>query len=159
MSAEIIGHLHSINASNGGVPKLPRTSGHIRTSGLEGDAQRDLRYHGGADRAVSLYSFDLIQALQAEGHAITPGSAGENLTLAGVDWRAMTPGARLEIGDVVIELTQPASPCTNIAGSFHNGSIVRISERKNPGWSRFYARVLKEGLVSVGDTVRFVTQC
>ena len=159
MGSEIVGYLHSINASNGGVPKRARSSVHIRTSGLEGDAQRDLRHHGGVDRAVSLYSFDLIQALQAEGHPIAPGSAGENLTLAGVDWSAMSPGARIEIGDVVLEVTQPASPCLNVAGSFRDGSIVRISDRKNPGWSRFYARVLKEGLVSTGDTVRLVTQC
>lgn len=141
------------------MPKFPRPSAHIRTNGLEGDAQRDLRYHGGADRAVSLYSFDLIQALQSEGHPITAGSAGENLTLSGVDWSAMAPGARIEIGDVVLEVTQPASPCMNIAGSFRDGSIVRISNGKNPGWSRFYARVLKEGLVSTGDTVRLMTQC
>ena len=55
-----------------------------RCDGLEGDRQRDLRFHGGPLRAVSLYSLELIEALQAEGHPIAPGAMGENLTMAGV---------------------------------------------------------------------------
>jgi MOSC domain-containing protein YiiM len=145
--------LHSINISDGGVPKLPRASCRVRTSGLEGDRQRDLRYHGGPDRAVSLYSLDLIRALREEGHPIAAGSTGENLTLVGVPWSAMQPGARLQIAGVVLELTRPAAPCKNIAGSFAAGDFSRISEKIHPGWSRFYARVLEEGVVTVGDHV------
>jgi len=40
----------------------------------------------------------LIQSLQAEGHPITVGSTGENLTLAGVDWRVMAPGVEVQGG-------------------------------------------------------------
>ena len=149
----MMGVLHSINVSNGGVPKLPRRSCHVWTHGLEGDAQDDLRYHGGPDRAVSLYSFDLIQSLQAEGHPITAGSTGENLTLAGLEWGAMTLGVEIEIGAVVVVLTQLAEPCKTIGGSFLGRSFGRISSRTHPGWSRVYARVLKEGVVTVGDPV------
>jgi MOSC domain-containing protein YiiM len=149
--------LHSINTSGGGVPKLPRLSALVRRSGLAGDSQRDSRYHGGPDRAVSLYSLELIEALQAEGHPIAPGTAGENLTIAGVDWAIMTAGARVEIGEVLLELTGSAPPCRNIAGSFHDGKYVRISERLHPEWSRVYARVLREGIVTVGDRVDVVT--
>ena len=64
--------IHSINVSLGGVPKLPQRSAEIRVTGLEGDKHRDLRYHSGPDHAVSLYSLDLIRALQAEGHPLRP---------------------------------------------------------------------------------------
>ena len=148
------GVLHSINVSDGGVPKLPRASVAVRRGGLEGDRQRDLENHGGPQRAVSLFSLELIEALQADGHPIAPGTIGENLTLAGVDWAKMLPGARIEVGEVLLELTRDASPCQIIAGSFADGRVVRVSEKLRPGWSRFYACVLKEGIIRVGDRVR-----
>jgi MOSC domain-containing protein YiiM len=146
--------VHSINVSDGGVPKLARESVLVRNTGLEGDRQRDLEYHGGPDRAVSLYSLELIEALRKEGHPIAPGTIGENLTLAGLDWTALRPGMRLQIGEVSIELTSHAAPCRNIAESFSDGMFKRVAEKAHPGWSRFYARVLKEGTLRVGDRVR-----
>ena len=150
------GILHSINVSNGGVPKLPRASCVVRAGGLEGDRQRDLENHGGPERAVSIYSLELIQALQAEGHPIAAGTIGENLTLSGVAWPGMTQGARVEIGEVALQLTRHAAPCQIIAGSFRDGRVVRVSEKLHPGWSRIYARVLREGTVRVGDRVRVI---
>ena len=146
--------VHSINVSDGGVPKLARESVVVRKAGLEGDRQRDLEYHGGPDRAVSLFSLELIEALRKEGHPIAPGTIGENLTLAGLDWKALRPGMRLEIGEVSIELTSHAAPCRNIAGSFSDRVFARVAEKVHPGWSRFYARVLNEGTLRVGDRVR-----
>ena len=148
-----LGILHSINVSLGGVPKTPRPSADVRASGVEGDRQDDLRYHGGPDRAVCLYSFDLIEALRGEGHPINPGSIGENLTLAGIDWTLMRAGSRVEIGDVAIEITAATSPCSKIAGSFSGREFTRVSQKVYPGWSRFYGRVVREGIVTVGDKV------
>ncbi len=145
-----MGTLISINISNGGVPKRPLGSCEITKKGLEGDRQRDLRYQ---DRAVCLFSKDLISALQAEGHPIAPGTIGENLTLHGIPWAEMIPGAKLDIGEVRVELTAYAAPCNNIAGSFQRRHIGRVSQEANPGWSRLYARVLKDGTVRVGDRV------
>ncbi|HXR58716.1 MAG TPA: MOSC domain-containing protein [Burkholderiales bacterium] len=150
------GLVHSINTSDGGVPKLPRASVGVRRTGLEGDRQRDLEYHGGPDRAVSLFSLELIEALRAEGHPIAVGTIGENLTLAGLDWPALAPGMRLEIGEVSLELTSHAAPCRNIAGSFSDRVFTRVADKAHPGWSRFYARVLKEGTLRVGDRVRVI---
>ena len=141
----------SINVSGGGVPKHPRQRALVRATGVEGDSQRNLQYHGGPDRAVCLYSLDLIRALQAEGHPIGPGDIGENLTLAGVEWTSMEPGARVAIAEVLLELTSFANPCRNIAPFFRGEGILRVSQKRHPGWSRIYARVLKEGTVAVGD--------
>lgn len=149
-------HLHSINVSNGGVPKLAREACAVHRTGLEGDRQRDLENHGGAQRAVSVYSMELIEALRAEGHPIAPGTIGENLTLAGLPWSEMRPGVRIEVGEVLLELASYAAPCQIIAASFSDGRVVRVSEKVNPGWSRLYARVVKEGTLRVGDRVRIL---
>jgi MOSC domain-containing protein YiiM len=148
-----MGTLVSINISKGGVPKRPLKYCLITEKGLEGDRQRDLEYHGGPMRAVSLYSQDLIKALQAEGHPIDAGTIGENLTLSGVTWGEMIPGARFDIGEVRIELTDYAAPCNKIAASFHDRRMGRVAQKAHPGWSRLYARVLKEGTVRIGDSV------
>lgn len=148
------GVLHSINVSNGGVPKLPVAECALRATGLEGDRQRDLRYHGGPLRAVSLYSLDLIEALQAEGHPIAPGTIGENLTLSGLRWTDMVPGATVEVGEAILELTSHAHPCRKIAGSFRGGDMSRVHEKTHPGWGRLYARVVQAGTVRIGDVVR-----
>ena len=147
------GVVRSINVSDGGVPKLPRESATVRVTGLDGDRQRDLRIHGGPDRAVCLYSLDLIHALRSEGHPIAPGTIGENLTIAGVQWSLMIPGVWVDLGDVSLELTRYADPCRNIANSFLQGQMLRVSAKRHPGWSRLYARVLREGTITVGDTV------
>ena len=146
--------IHSLNVSNGGVPKLPVASCDIRTNGIAGDRQRDRRYHGGPERAVSLYSLELLDALRNEGHPVAPGALGENVTLSGVDWVQMTPGAIVEAGAVLLELTSYATPCSNLRPYFSDGRFARVSEKQHPGWSRLYARVLRPGTVNVGDAVQ-----
>ncbi len=140
------------------MPKHARASVRVTIDGIEGDRQRDLRFHGGPLRAVSLYSLELIDALQREGHPIVPGAMGENLTLAGLEWSAMLPGATIEIGPVRLVLTGFASPCKNIAPAFRDEHFVRVSQKVHPGWSRLYAKVDREGLISVGDVVRIIHQ-
>jgi MOSC domain-containing protein YiiM len=147
------GRVVSIHRSNGGVPKLAIADARISVAGVEGDRQRNLKYHGGPDRALCLYSLDLIEALRAEGHPVEPGSMGENIVVAGIDWRHMVPGLGLGLGVVEIELTSFAHPCRNIRGSFLGGRIGRVSSETHPGWSRVYARVLKVGQLAPGDPV------
>lgn len=146
-----------INASDGGVPKLPLRSAEVTPLGLRGDDHNDKVHHGGPDKAISLYSLELIQALQAEGHPIYPGSTGENVTLVGLDWSRMVVGLRLRLGDMVeIEITRYATPCETIRGSFRDGYFNRISWRTNPGWARAYARVLTPGTIRIGDPAHMV---
>jgi MOSC domain-containing protein YiiM len=147
------GCIFSINVSDGGVPKHATSSAWIRINGVEGDRQRNRTLHGGPNRAVCVYSLESIQILQGEGHPIMPGSIGENLTLAGIDWSAMVPGALVEAGAVLLELTSYTAPCRNIRDSFVNGDFSRVSQKLHPGWSRLYARVLEEGIVTPGRAV------
>src|SRR5690349_11788499 len=138
-----------INVSRGGAPKHPVEQAAVTTEGIVGDYQRDRRSHGGPTRALCLFTIEEIRRLQAEGHPIAPGSAGENLTLEGLDLAALTPGTRLTLGDEVeIELTSYTAPCDNIAASFADGDFTRISHKLHPGESRIYARVLREGTLT-----------
>lgn len=154
-TASISGQVVQINVNpRGGVPKYAVASAELTVQGVLGDRQRDLRFHGGPGRAVSLFAAERIAALQAEGHPITPGSTGENLTIAGLDWAGLKVGDRLLVGGwVELELTDYAAPCSTIEASFADGAFKRISQKLHPGWSRLYARVISEGQVYVGDRV------
>lgn len=154
------GLVHQINVSAGGVPKLAVASAGVSAAGVEGDKQKNLSVHGGPDRAVCLYSLELIGALRREGHSMTPGALGENLTLSGIDWALIQPGVRLAIGEgddqVLLEITNFAAPCELITEWFSDGRSVRVGQKIHPGWSRAYARVVREGRVSVGDGVAVI---
>lgn len=145
------GRVASINVSAGGVPKTAVGEAAVTEAGVAGDRQRDRLHHGGPDRAVSLFSLEAIEALRREGHPIDTGTTGENLTVAGLDWGAVVPGAEIRVGPVRLRITAYAMPCSNIAGSFAGGGFTRISQKLHPGWSRVYARVLAGGVVRVGD--------
>ena len=148
------GSIFSINVSSGGVPKAPLAVAEVTLNCVIGDAQNDRVHHGGTERAVSLYSQELIEALREEGHPINTGTAGENITVEGLDWNLVMPGVRIRLGaDVLLEITSFTKPCKTIRNSFRDGAFVRISQKVYPGWSRVYARVLEEGEVRTGDPV------
>jgi MOSC domain-containing protein YiiM len=146
-----MGRVAGIACSSGGVPKLAVPEAMVTHRGLVGDRQRNRRFHGGPQRAVCLYAVELIDALRQEGHPIAPGTAGENVTLAGIEWRLLRPGAQLRLGEVTLEVTAFTAPCKTISKSFLDEDFTRISQRLHPGWSRVYARVLREGMLRVGD--------
>ena len=158
MSETFGGRIVQISVNpKGGAPKYQVASARLETNGVEGDRQNDRRFHGGPERAVCLYSWDLIRALQDEGHPIECGSAGENLAIAGVDWNKVVPGARLLLGEaVLLEIVSYTSPCYKIADAFQGGDFKRISQKLRPGWSRVYARMLQPGKVCEGDAVEMV---
>lgn len=146
--------VHQLNVSDGGVPKRPVADAFVNVRGLVGDRQADRKHHGTPDQALCLYSLEVIHALQEEGHPIEPGSAGENVTITGLDWAQMAPGVRLRIGaDVVAELTWPASPCAKNSRWFADRDHHRIDHDAHPGWGRWYARVRAAGTVRTGDPV------
>lgn len=155
MGSEKLGRVVQVNVNpRGGVPKHPVAATEVTAEGVAGDRQRDRRHHGGPLRAVSLFSLERIEALRGEGHPIAPGTTGENLTLAGVDWDTLKVGDRLRVGEwVELEITGYASPCSNIEESFAEAKFTRMSQKLHPGWSRLYAKVLAAGAVRAGDPV------
>ncbi|HEY0406579.1 MAG TPA: MOSC domain-containing protein [Pyrinomonadaceae bacterium] len=151
-------YIFQLNCSTGGVPKRAVEEALLTPVGLSGDYQAKRLIHGGPERALCLYAVELIRQLQAEGHPIAPGSVGENLTVAGLDWPTLEPGTRLALGDeVLIEISSYTSPCKTIAASFTGGSFKRISHKLHPGWSRLYARVLRAGRIRAGQSIQIVS--
>ena len=151
-AARVVG----LHRSNGGVPKLPVSRAMVRVNGMEGDKQRDRRFHGGPARALCLYSQEHIDALVGEGHHVAPGVLGENVTIAGLTWSELRPGRVLRLGEVEVEITGYAAPCEKIASAFAGGRFKRIGQKVNPGWSRVYASIRREGAIAVGDAVELL---
>jgi MOSC domain-containing protein YiiM/SAM-dependent methyltransferase len=151
----------SVNRNDGGVPKLPVDRARILRLGLEGDRHHEPEpVHGGVDGAICLYAQEAIERVRADGHQSFPGSYGENLTLLGIDWAALGAGDRLALGEgdegALLQLTKYAAPCQTQAHWFTEARIARISHKVHPEDARWYARVLREGEVAPGMSVRVV---
>ena len=154
----VAGRIARINVSAGGVPKRPVESARVHVLGLEGDGHHHPEHHGGPERAVCLFALEAINALAAEGHPVFPGALGENVTVEGLAWPAVVPGAHLLLGDTVrLEVSRYTTPCATIRASFVGGEYARVSPTRHPGWSRVYARVLVPGVIRVGDAIRLDT--
>ncbi|MBA2557690.1 MAG: MOSC domain-containing protein [Chloroflexi bacterium] len=149
------GRVAQVSVSSGGVPKLPVERAWVGRLGLGGDGHDDRGHHGGPHRAVCLFSLEAIRRVQADGHPIAPGTAGENLTTEGIELSSLPLGTRLRMGgQLVLEIASPTSPCRTIRHSFSDGRFARISFMTHPRDSRMYARVLIEGEVRPGDPIR-----
>jgi len=148
------GRVVSVNVSPGGLPKLPVGSAWVGTLGLDADGHES-SIHGGERAAVCLYAVEALARVAADGHEAFPGAYGENLTLEGIDWGRLAAGDRLSIGSdgLELELTQNAAPCAKQARWFIDDAIERISVKHYPDDARWYALVLAEGRVEVGDAV------
>lgn len=155
-SNDVHGRVFQINLSGGGVPKLAVHQAEVTAEGIKGDQVRHTHVHGGPDRALCLYSLEHILALQGEGHTPFSGAMGENLTLVGLPWAELSPGARLRIGEaVLIEITNYTTPCDALEPYFKDRRFSRVSQKAHPGWSRLYARVLEPGIIRAGDKVSY----
>lgn len=151
-----MGRIHQINTSTGGVPKLPIETAEVAERGIVGDEQADKVHHGSPEQALCLFSLEVIERMQAEGHSIGPGSAGENVTISGIDWEMVVPGRTMLLGPVRIEITHYATPCSKNAQWFSDGNFNRMHASKHQGESRVYARVLDGGRLTTGDQVQLV---
>src|SRR5215831_9347526 len=147
------GRIHQISISPGGVPKLPVERAVVTREGLQGDGHYS-KNHGGPDAAVCLFSLEVIEKLRAEGHPIRPGTVGENVTVAGLNWSVVAPGCRLVFeGGVELEVVKYTKPCSTIRDSFKELDFRRIQQDLHPGESRVYARVIQGGDLWLGQQV------
>ena len=148
------GVLAQLNVSLGGMPKLPVASARVTAAGVEGDKQRNLKYHGGPDRAVCVFSEELYEELRDAGVDISgAGSVGENFTTRGIDLRKLAKGDRLKVGGqggCVIELTDIRVPCNQLKK--WDAELPELIVGRS-GW---VARVVAEGVVKPGDVISLV---
>ena len=141
------GTLVQVNVSNGGMPKLPILSARVTVAGVDGDWQKNRKYHGGPDRAICLYSEELYDYLRAKGVTAFNGMVGENFTTRGLDLQALAKGDQVRVGECVIELTEIRVPCRQLRK--WDGDLPELIV----GHSGWVAKVIREGMVRTGDEV------
>lgn len=119
-------------------------------SGVVGDTVADTLNHGGPSQAV--YAFDVEELVYWSAELdkqLTPGSAGENLTLAGCDSSHTVVGQRWQLGSAILRVTTPRIPCRVFAGFWDTSDLVkRFTARGLPG---AYLAVEQRGVIAVGD--------
>jgi MOSC domain-containing protein YiiM len=121
---------------------------------LEGDGQADLAVHGGSHKAVYAYSRKNIEFWRRElgRDDLEPGSFGENLTIDDLADTEIAIGDELEIGTARFVVTQPRLPCYKLGLAMGMPEFPKMF--KYSGRNGFYLRVLREGILRAGDTVR-----
>jgi MOSC domain-containing protein YiiM len=140
-------------ALQGGVPKPSVQLLNILEHGCVGDKQNDTKHHGGPNRAVCLFSSEVVNRLHNEGHPIYPGSVGENILLQEIPWDVVSIGTQFHFNQVILEITSDAPPCRTIKDSFLNEEFKCISAKLNPHSTRWYAKVIQSGEVVTGEHV------
>lgn len=134
----------------------------VGASGVAGDDVCDLRFHGGADRAVYAFAREDLDRWERElGRELANGSFGENLTTSGVDVNGALIGERWRIGeDVVVEVTGGRIPCRTFQGHLEEKGVdargwVKRFTRAEAGPGALL-RVIEPGEVRAGDPVTVV---
>ena len=148
--ASAAGTVVQLNTSTGGVPKLPVEAVDISWSGVDGDVQLARVHHGRPWQALCLWSADVIDGFRAAGHPIGYGRAGENVTIRGLDWARVRPGAHLRIGTACCQVSAYSLPCSKNARWFVDGHYETMHHANGPV-SRVYATVTQPGHVATGD--------
>ncbi|RWZ58150.1 MOSC domain-containing protein [Halobacillus fulvus] len=130
---------------------------HLSYLNFEGDEQADKKNHGGRDKAVCLYPAQHYR--HWESHYQVPFSFpafGENMTVEGIDERDVHIGDIFQLGEALLQISEPRKPCYIIARTHGIDDFpARVMEK---GYTGFYLRVLKEGAVTPGDLMTLVEQ-
>ena len=146
------GTVAQLNTSGGGVPKRPVEQVDVGFAGVNGDRQATRRHHGRPWQALSLWSAEVIDDFASDGHPISYGSAGENITLTGVEWARVRPGVVLDVGSVRCDVVAFAAPCKQNTGWFRSGDFNLMHHHAGPV-ARVYALVTRPGTITSGDHV------
>lgn len=143
-------HLKPREGRARGLPKRAVPQLTITPAGVDGDFNRwrTEEANGDPDQAVLLLSEEILTELRAEGWPVQPGQLGENVTLADLPPDALDPGALVQVGEVLLEVSKPCDPCTVLyalpyVGVDRGPAFLRTLKGRR-GW---YARVLHGGTV------------
>ena len=141
MNARVI----AINISEKkGIPKTAIPVGEfIVDFGLKGDA------HGGNwHRQVSFLGQESIDKVTAQGiEGLCTGKFAENITTEGIILYELPIGTKVQIADVLFEVTQIGKECHQKCAIFHQvGECVMPKEG-------IFAKVLKGGIIKAGDEI------
>lgn len=143
-------HLKPKEGRARGLPKRAVPELTITAAGVEGDFNRwrTEEANGDPDQAVLLLTEDVLSALRSEGWPVQAGELGENVTLADLPPDSLQPGAQVQIGQVVLEVSKPCDPCIVLYGlpyiGIERGPAFLRTLQGRRGW---FARVVQGGTV------------
>jgi MOSC domain-containing protein YiiM len=125
----------------------------LRGHNLDGDAQADLRVHGGADKAIYGYPSEHYGFwCEWLGKGELPwGAFGENLTTEGLLETDVCIGDRFRIGSALLEVSQPRIPCSKLALRHERADLPKHFLAS--GRSGFYFRIVAPGRLAPGDAI------
>ena len=133
-----------------GGDKRPVREAMLRLLNFDGDGQADLSVHGGPDRAACVYSFDHYPFWESwSGAELEPGAFSENLTIAGISERVICIGDTFSCGDALVQVSQPRLPCSKLGSKRRRTDLPEAI--RTTLFTGFYLRVLREGMVRVGN--------
>ena len=120
---------------------------------LAGDAQADLRVHGGPDKAVYAYPSEHLPWWRDQLRQPLAEDApfGENLSTAGATEAEVVVGERWAWGAAVLEVCQPRWPCHKLI--LHRDGPKAAELLCDTGRSGWYLRVLQQGRVPVDGPI------
>ena len=134
---------------------------HVAPMGIVGDEQADLSVHGGLDKAVYLYPHehyafwhDARERQLKQKTVLLPGAMGENLTTTGVLETDLWVGDRLLMNEVILEVTEPRSPCYKFGAVM--GYAQALKQMLQSGYTGVYLRVIQSGVLRTGEDIRLV---
>lgn len=122
---------------------------------ISGDEQADLKNHGGPDKVICVYPHDHYPYWSNElGIEMKPGAFGENFTVEGLTEETACIGDIYAIGEIEVQVSLPRQPCYKVAHKLKNDALPVMIQ--DTGFSGFYLRVLKEGYIEPGQSLRLV---
>ena len=138
----IIGRI-SIYPAKGEPGKNLREARLIEGRGLEGD------FHADGEKQVSLLPAETREALAAwKESGLCFSRFKENLTVRGIAPNELRPGTRLAAGDAIMEIAAGVKRC-------HAECPLHAAGKRCPlAGKSLFAKVLKSGIIRVGDTVK-----
>ncbi|GKV67277.1 molybdenum cofactor sulfurase [Sporosarcina sp. NCCP-2331] len=128
----------------------------LTQTNLTGDEQADLRHHGGSEKAVFSYPSEHYSVWQKElgNQDIKPGGMGENFSTARLLETDIAIGDTFAIGEAIIQVSQPRQPCWKPARRFRVKELALLLQ--NTGRTGWYYRVVQEGYIEAGQTLRLL---
>jgi MOSC domain-containing protein YiiM len=130
----------------------------IETTGLVGDAQADLKHHGGPEKALHQYPLEHYAAwaeeIGGDPLLLAPGAFGENLSATGWTEARICVGDVIRFGGALLQVSQGRQPCWKLNRRFgRNDMASRVQRGGRTGW---YYRVLEAGEAREGDCLRLL---
>src|SRR4051794_37033937 len=143
-----------VKSGRSGIDKRPVASPvRLEVDGVGGDTVCDTTYHGGPEQAVYAYSVADLDFWAGElQRAVGPGNVGENLTVEGVDCSHAVVGERWQVGDALLRVVGPRTPCRVFAGFLDVPDLIkRFFAAGRPGC---YLAVEHQAPVAAGDPAK-----